>query len=118
MSRYPSLLGTPEYVAEGEAIRARVLDSLPKDLRLSNEYADLKSVMHVPEEYGLLTKDELAITALDATGVRDAVAKGELSAVAVVTAFGRRAAIAHQLVFCELPVDLLADFRSDGLFPG
>jgi amidase len=106
MSRYPPLLGTSEYVTEGEAIRARVLESLPQDLRLGKEYAERKSVIDVPETCGLLTEEELAITALDTTGVRDAVRDGKLSAVQVVKAFGRRAAIAHQLVFCKPAHDL------------
>lgn len=118
MSRYPSLLGTSDYIADGEAIKARVLESLPQDLRLPDEYADLKSVMHVPETCGLLTQEELAITALDATGVRDAIASRQFSAVQVVKAFGRRAAIAHQLVYCKQVVACpVAECRPDRLFP-
>ncbi|KAF9235627.1 amidase signature domain-containing protein [Melanogaster broomeanus] len=56
---------------------------------------------------GLLTQEELAITKLDATAVLARIASGQLTAVETVTAFGKRAAIAHQLTAC------LTDFFLD-----
>jgi Asp-tRNA(Asn)/Glu-tRNA(Gln) amidotransferase A subunit family amidase len=48
----------------------------------------------------LLTPKELLITELDGTAVCQKIAAGELTAVDAVTAFGKRAAIAHQLTAC------------------
>lgn len=102
MSMYPTLHGTSEFIEDGEAIRQRVLDSLPGDLKLPLNYAiDAVDVTTIPETCNLLNENELAITAMDATAVRDAIASRKLTAVEVVMAFGRRAAIAHQLVCCK-----------------
>ncbi|KAJ7029895.1 amidase signature domain-containing protein, partial [Mycena alexandri] len=51
---------------------------------------------------GLLTAEELNITgpASDATSLLARIKRKELTAVQVVTAFGKRAAIAHQLLSC------------------
>ncbi|KAG8221274.1 amidase signature domain-containing protein [Butyriboletus roseoflavus] len=58
------------------------------------------NVTSIPATCGILTIQELAITELDATDVLAKVASGALTAVEVVTAFGKRAAIAHQLTAC------------------
>lgn len=81
----------------------RVLSQLPTDLLLPpGLLGNLpKDVTGIPLSCGLLNQNEIAITALDATGVRDAIAAGKLTAVEAVSAFGRRAAIAHQLVKCK-----------------
>ncbi|KAG9312106.1 amidase signature domain-containing protein [Chiua virens] len=58
------------------------------------------NVLSIPKDSGILTERELAITDLDATGVLTGIASRKYSAVEVVTAFGKRAAIAHQLTAC------------------
>ncbi|KAJ7199641.1 amidase signature domain-containing protein [Mycena pura] len=57
---------------------------------------------HVWSASGLLTPEELEITApiSDATTILERIKRKELTAVQVVTAFGKRAAIAHQLLSC------------------
>jgi amidase len=116
--------GTATYIKKRDGMRRRLHDQLPKDLLLSPTFlANLPlDVMGVPASCGLLTAPELAITALDATAMRDKVAAGELTAVAVVSAIGRRAAIAQQLTCCKflLPSlhslsQLRLSHRSEGL---
>ncbi|WFD29885.1 hypothetical protein MSPP1_000899 [Malassezia sp. CBS 17886] len=72
---------------------------IPADLRLST--VPEGPVMGVPAACGLLTRAELHITeAYDMHALRDALADGTHTALDVVTAFGKRAAIAHQLTNC------------------
>lgn len=60
-----------------------------------------QSILDIPKTCGLLTPEELAITEnYDATGLRDRLATGAVSAVEVATAFCKRAAIAQQLTSC------------------
>lgn len=75
---------------------------IPEDLRL-NESMNLgkRKVIDVPSQCGILSDLELTITEkYDATSLRNALASSHLSAVDVVTAFAKRAAIAHQLTNC------------------
>jgi len=58
------------------------------------------NVVHVPETCGLLTAKEIAITNEDLNLLLKKLASGEWSAVAVTTAFYKRAIIAQQLVNC------------------
>ncbi|KZT52953.1 amidase [Calocera cornea HHB12733] len=101
--------GNAEYTAKAKEINERMEAQIPASLRLSpNLLADLPvDVTGIPETCGLLTEKELEITELDATGLCAKLAKGELTAVETVTAYGKRAAIAHQLVHC------LVDFFLD-----
>jgi amidase len=94
--------GNAEYQKKVAALKADREAQIPKELRLPKELVESPplDVTGIPASSGLLTKDELAITELDATEIRDRVAAGKLTSVDVVTAFGKRAAIAHQLVSC------------------
>lgn len=77
--------------------------SIPSSLKLPDELLrDLpNNVTQIPHTCGLLTADELAITdKYDACSLRDAIAQRELSAADVIAAFGKRAAIAHQVTNC------------------
>jgi amidase len=96
------ITGTDAYTAQAEEIRAKMEASIPDALRLPKELLeDLPAdVSGVPASCGLLSSGELAITELDATSVRDRIAEGSLSAVEAVTAFGKRAAIVHQVTAC------------------
>jgi amidase len=65
-----------------------------------------KNVIGVPAECGKLTKEELEITETKASELLAKLASGTLSAVAVTTAFGKRALIADQVVNCLTEVFL------------
>ncbi|KAI9027702.1 general amidase [Hyaloraphidium curvatum] len=59
-----------------------------------------RDVTDVPRECGKLTERELEITETPASALLRTLASGELSAVDVVTAFGKRALVADQVVNC------------------
>ncbi|KZT62249.1 amidase [Calocera cornea HHB12733] len=94
--------GSPAYTTKVTAMKKRLDSQIPDSLRLPREIVDTAplDVTGVPATTGLLTEKELAITALDATAVCEKIASGQLTAVETVTAFGKRAIIAHQLVHC------------------
>lgn len=100
----PVARGTPEY----EELRDRIVqeqfaDKVPKALLLPPETitSPPRDVTSVPRDCGLLAPDELEITeAHDATALARAIREGKLTAVAVATAFAKRAIIAHQLTCC------------------
>ncbi|KAF7516006.1 hypothetical protein PCG10_002647 [Penicillium crustosum] len=88
------------------AKQAEVASKIPIEWRLTSEILqrvdknELK-ILDVPSKFGILTKEELAITELpDSTSLRDKLATQELSAIKVTTAFCKRAAIAQQLTSC------------------
>lgn len=108
----PGLLratGNASYRTKVNSILENLEDRIPSDLRLPASLLENPplDVTGIPESCGLLTSAEIAITELDATEVCAQIAKGELSAVDTVVAFGKRAAIAHQLTAC------LTDFFLD-----
>jgi hypothetical protein len=87
----------------GAGKRAAVLGQIPTEWLLPKSYleniGDARNVLGVPRECGILTAEELAITEdNDAVSLTQKLATGGLSAVAVTTAFCKRAAIATQLV--------------------
>jgi len=96
--------GTPDFEAAAAALRARVTSQIPASLvlppSLTTSTPAPLDVTTIPETCGLLTPTELAITALDATALCEKIAVRELSSVDVVRAFGKRAAIAHQVTGC------------------
>ncbi|KAJ7653367.1 amidase signature domain-containing protein [Mycena rosella] len=79
---------------------------IPQYLRLQPSfianYPAGSDVRSAAENSGLLTAEELEITgpANDAAALLVRIKNKELTAVQVVTAFGKRAAIAHQMVSC------------------
>lgn len=100
----PVAKGTPEY----EELRDRIVqqhfaDKVPKELLLPPEIIKNppRNVTSIPRDCGLLTADELEITeGYDATALAQAIRERKLTAVAVATAFAKRAIIAHQLTCC------------------
>lgn len=82
--------------------RAQVLSQLPEEALLSPEllssYPAGSNVSLVPETCGLLSAKQIRITKMDATELLQEMAASTLSAEEVVTAFGLKTAIAHQLV--------------------
>ncbi|KAI5480288.1 glycoside hydrolase family 16 protein [Pseudohyphozyma bogoriensis] len=97
-----SMSGTPEFNARVAALKQEVHDAIPAEYKLPASILDAPpiNVMGVPASCGILTPEELAITELDTVAVCEKIASGALTSVAVVTAFGKRAAIAHQLTNC------------------
>lgn len=77
--------------------RSRLRSAIPSEWHLAAAPTE-DSVMAYPETCGILTADELAITATSAVDLVEQMATGKQTAVAVTTAFCKRAAIAHQLV--------------------
>ncbi|KII85160.1 hypothetical protein PLICRDRAFT_116709 [Plicaturopsis crispa FD-325 SS-3] len=102
LSDLPQATGNASYTEKAQALRQRLASSIPESLRLPSTLLDNLplDVTSIPASCGLLTPEELALTDLDATAIRDKIAAGKLTCVEVVTAFGKRAAIAHQLVHC------------------
>lgn len=91
------------YQVRAAAKRAQQLSLIPEEWRLP----DVPSVESQPSalEYirscPLLSAEELDVTeTTDANVLLRKLASGELSSLAVVTAYAKRAAIAHQLTTC------------------
>ncbi|TPX11260.1 uncharacterized protein E0L32_001078 [Thyridium curvatum] len=97
----------PRGTAEYEKQRANLLNAfaakVPDAYRLPIELISNppKDVTAVPSTCGILTASEIDITEnYDASGLAEAIASRKLTAVAVATAFAKRAIIAHQLTCC------------------
>jgi amidase len=89
--------------------RARIEASIPQEWRIKTKPTE-DSVMNFPQTSGIMSAEELAITESSATDLVAQMAAGKLTSVAVTTAFCKRAALAHQLVYFtpfELPLYLL-----------
>lgn len=73
---------------------------IPKSWTLqAHSQSNRNNVLDIPRTCGLLNQDELSITeCTDATTLVGGLISGGLKSVDVVTAFCKRAAIAHQLV--------------------
>jgi amidase len=85
----------------GNRARARLDESIPSEWRVPKDKlppADQASVLDTPTDSGLFTEDELSITTSSATHIVHKIASGEWTAVEVIQAFCKRAAVAHQLV--------------------
>ncbi len=95
--------GTPEYEATIQAIKDEFASKVPESLWLPDLILDNppKNATSVPRDCGLLTPEELDITEnYDAVALAEAIASKKFTAVAVATAFSKRAIIAHQLTRC------------------
>jgi len=97
----------PQGTQDFETRRASVLQAfhekipleyyLPQDL-IDNAPVDVSSI---PKTCGILSPEEISITEeYDAVGLAEAIASRKFTAVAVATAFSKRAIIAHQLTCC------------------
>lgn len=79
--------------------RKRQAESIPKEWIIQQPPEDRLDVREVPKECGLLTSRELQITELDdVEALLRNIAAGKWSSVEVMTAYYKRAIIAHQLV--------------------
>ncbi|GJN80011.1 hypothetical protein PLIIFM63780_003535 [Purpureocillium lilacinum] len=95
--------GPPGYEAQRTAILEEFGAKVPEALRLPQGLISNppKNVTAVPRECGILSPGEVEITeTYDATALAAAIASKKLTAVAVATAFAKRAIIAHQLTCC------------------
>ncbi|KAK1752265.1 amidase signature domain-containing protein [Echria macrotheca] len=95
--------GTDEYEAKIKAILDDFAAKVPDSLVLPESITSNppKDVTSVPRDCGLLAAEELDITEkYDAVGLAEAIASKKLTAVAVATAFAKRAIIAHQVTCC------------------
>jgi hypothetical protein len=117
LSKLYKLSGTPEFQSKVKELNANIDKAIPKDARLPSSILDdlPLNVMGIPASCGLLSARELEITDLDVVALSQSkrvidtspcanplteIAAGEYTAVETVTAFGKRAAIAHQLTHC------------------
>ncbi|KAF8140227.1 general amidase [Boletus edulis] len=80
--------------------KQRQQNAIPKEWLITSPPASTLNVISIPETCGLLTPQELVITNEDVDGLLKKLASGEWTAVAVTTAFYKRAIIAQQLVNC------------------
>ncbi|KAG5636312.1 hypothetical protein H0H81_008426 [Sphagnurus paluster] len=81
--------------------KARQEASIPKQWLLANLPAEEQlNVTTFPETSGLLSSREIEITNAEVDALLLKLSTAEWSAVEVVTAFGKRAIIAHQLTNC------------------
>ncbi|PWI66506.1 hypothetical protein PCL_04919 [Purpureocillium lilacinum] len=81
--------------------KSRLEKTIPPEWRIKTPPTG-DSFMSYPKESGILSNDELAITESNATDLVRKLADGELTSVAVTTAFCKRAALAQQLLNCNL----------------
>jgi amidase len=100
-----------------EEKRARLQASIPKEWLINIPPDNVLDITAIPERCGLLSAKEIEITNTHVEGLLEKLAKAEWSALEVVTAFSKRAIIAHQLVnlnrkfhsVTHLPTDQLLD---------
>ncbi|KAL2106244.1 hypothetical protein VUR80DRAFT_6996 [Thermomyces stellatus] len=95
--------GTPDFEEKRAGLLRALADKVPASHRLPETFFQdpPTDVSAVPSTCGLLTPEELEITEqYDAVGLADAIARRKYTAVAVATAFSKRAIIAHQLTSC------------------
>ncbi|SMR55306.1 unnamed protein product [Zymoseptoria tritici ST99CH_1E4] len=91
----------PEWKHKAAQKREAQLNSIPQEWRLSDPKPQPKNTYEYLKTSNLLTPQELAITeTTSARALLSDLASGKLSAVAVTTAFCKRAAIAQQLIKC------------------
>lgn len=95
--------GTAEYEARRNALLEAFYSKIPVEYRLPQSLLDdpPRDVTDIPRTCGILSPEEIRITEeYDAVGLAEAIAAKQLTAVAVTTAFCKRAIIAHQLSCC------------------
>lgn len=84
----------------GRRKRQQQADSIPPEWRLKEIPTDFKPAIPIVENCGILTPEELKITTTDAPILLSQLKSGQLTSVAVVTAFSKRAAVLQQLTRC------------------
>ncbi|OBT94072.1 hypothetical protein VE01_07080 [Pseudogymnoascus verrucosus] len=85
--------------------------AIPSEWRLQNPPGpEVRNVMRVPYESGIMTAEELAWTEKDATELLRLISEGKLKSYDLTLAFCKRAAIAQQVLNCMTHI-----FFDDGL---
>ncbi|KAI5240012.1 fatty-acid amide hydrolase [Aureobasidium subglaciale] len=99
--------GVPAGTAAFEETRQTIIDEfnarVPDHLRIDGKYTTQPplNVTDIPRSCEILSQEELAITEdYDAVGLAAAIAQRKYTAVAVATAFLKRAIICHQITHC------------------
>ncbi|KAF2174323.1 amidase signature enzyme, partial [Zopfia rhizophila CBS 207.26] len=95
--------GDAAWEAKRKAILDDFISKVPEDYYIPQEYVDNPplDVTDIPRKCGILTPEELEITEnYDAVGLAAAIAIRKYTAIAVTTAFCKRAIIAHQVSCC------------------
>ena len=85
--------------------KARIDESIPPEWRVQIP-DDATSAMDFVNASSLLTDAEKQITGMSAVDLVEKLSTGQLTSVAVTTAFCKRAALAHQLV-SSLPPSII-----------
>ncbi|UPL02751.1 hypothetical protein LCI18_013685 [Fusarium solani-melongenae] len=99
----PFVPGPPEYQSLRQALLEDFGARVPKAFRLPRSIIDdpPKNISSIPRDCGILSPEEIDITEnYDVVALAEAIASKTFSAVAVATAFAKRAIIAHQLTSC------------------
>ena len=95
--------GSPDFEVKRSALLQEFWDKVPSEYLLPGEIINNPpiDVSKVPSTCGILTPQEIEITETnDCTSLAEAIAMKKYTAVAVATAFGKRAIICHQLTCC------------------
>ncbi|KIW28081.1 uncharacterized protein PV07_07764 [Cladophialophora immunda] len=95
--------GTPEYESKRAALLRAFNEKIPQEYYIPQEVvaSPPQDVSGLATTFGILTPEEIAITeTADATTLAEAIAGRKYTAVAVATAFCKRAIVAHQLTCC------------------
>lgn len=91
----------PTITAQAQRFAAERDAKIPQEYRLpASVYPLPLNIKGIPEKSGLLSTQELKITALDATAIHQGIVSKQFTAVQVTTAFLKAAAIAQQTVNC------------------
>lgn len=100
-------MASHEPVRDWRAVHGRrkheIESAIPDAYRLPSALLQSDNALRVPSQSGILTDRELQITESQAVNLLASLRRREYTAVEVVTAFCKRAAIAHQMV---LPASL------------
>ncbi|KAK2033250.1 amidase [Colletotrichum zoysiae] len=99
----PSPSGSPEFEATRQTLIEQFSAKVPQEYHVSSSIIDQppQNVTSIPGECGILSNEEIDITEnFDAVSLAAAIAQKRFTAVAVATAFAKRAIIAHQLTCC------------------
>ncbi|KAH6991391.1 putative amidase [Ilyonectria sp. MPI-CAGE-AT-0026] len=95
--------GTPEFETKRASLLQALAEKVPSEYLLPQELINSPplDVSGIPATCGILTAEEVEITeTYDAVGLAEAIATKKYTAVAVATAFSKRAIISHQLTCC------------------
>ncbi|KAH7001040.1 putative amidase [Ilyonectria destructans] len=95
--------GTPEFETKRTSLLQVFAEKVPSEYLLPQELISSPplDVSGIPTTCGILTAEEIEITeTYDAVGLAEAIANKKYTAVAVATAFSKRAIISHQLTCC------------------